>query len=123
VQRDARGFTTIQYVVATSFSLLLFVAMANFLVDLYQRGAVRDALDEGVRAAVPRSAGPAECEARARDVIQQVAGGSLLRIDLLQCAREGDLVVARAHVTLRSWVPFIVPSLHLDLRAAAEQES
>jgi len=123
MRRDERGFTTIQYVVATGFSLLLFVAMANFLVDLYQRGAVRDALDEGVRAAVPRSATAADCEARAREVVQQVAGGSLLRIDLLQCARQGELIVARAHITLRSWVPFIVPSLHLDLRAAAEPES
>jgi len=123
VRRDDRGFTTIQYVVATGFSLLLFVAMANFLVDLYQRGAVRDALDEGVRAAVPRSATPADCEARAREVVEQVAGGSLLRIDLLQCTREGELIVARAHITLRSWVPFIVPNLHLDLRAAAEPES
>ena len=50
------GFTTIQYVVATGFSLLLFVLVANLLVDLYERGAVRDALDEGVRAGVPAAA-------------------------------------------------------------------
>ena len=42
------GFTTIQYVIAVAWSLLLLVLVANFLVDLYARGAVRDALDEGV---------------------------------------------------------------------------
>ena len=51
--RGERGFTTIQYVVATAWSLLLFVLVANLLVDLYERGAVRDALDDGVRAGVP----------------------------------------------------------------------
>jgi hypothetical protein len=38
------GFTTIQYVVVTGFSLLLFVLMANLLVGVYQRGAVRESV-------------------------------------------------------------------------------
>ena len=46
----ARGMTTIQYVVATALSLLVFVGLANFVVDLYARGAVRSAVDEGARA-------------------------------------------------------------------------
>ena len=39
---SADGFSTIQYVVATAFSLVLFVLVANLLVDLYARGAVPD---------------------------------------------------------------------------------
>ena len=58
LRRGEAGFTTIQYVVATGFSLLLFVLVANLLVDLYARAAVRDALEEGTRAVVPADAVP-----------------------------------------------------------------
>ena len=61
--------TTIQYVVATAMSLFVFVAMANFVVDLYARGVVRSAVDEGARAGAPIDTSPADCERRARDVL------------------------------------------------------
>ncbi len=35
--------------------------VANLLVDLYERGAVRDALDEGVRAGVADAATADDC--------------------------------------------------------------
>jgi hypothetical protein len=122
VRRDQSGFTTLQYVVATGFSLVLFVLVANLLVDLYARGAVRDALDEGVRAAVPSTATAADCEARVHEVIRSIAGGSLLRVEALRCERDGDSVVARADVSLRSWVPMLVPDWRLQLRASARRE-
>jgi hypothetical protein len=118
-----RGFTTIQYVVASTLSLLLFVLMANLLVDTYERGAVRDALDEGVRAAVPAAASPADCLARARDVLHAVTGGSLLRIETLTCTRDGAFVVAHARIVLRSWLPMLVPDWRVDLRASAVPET
>ena len=119
---DDRGFTTIQYVVATGFSLLLFVLVANLLVDLYERGAVRDALDEGVRAGVPVAAGAGECAARAHEVVASVAGGASVRVEKLACVLDGDRVVADADVTLKSWVPMLVPAWHLHLRASAHRE-
>ena len=122
MRRDQAGFTTLQYVVATGFSLMLFVLVANLLVDLYTRGAVRDALDEGVRAAVPAMASPADCEARVHEVIRSIAGGSLLRVDEVGCERAGDAITARAAVTLRSWLPMLVPDWQLRLRASARQE-
>ena len=122
MRRVEGGFTTVQYVVAIGFSLLLFVLVANLLVDLYARGAVRDALDEGVRAAVPVAATPAHCEARARAVVRSIAGGSSVRVNELHCSLEGRRVVASADVSLRSWLPMIVPDWHLNLRAAAERE-
>ena len=118
-----RGFTTIQYVVATCFSLLLFVMVANLLVDLYERGAVRDALDEGVRAGVPISSSAGDCLTRARDVIASVASGSSLRVDSLICEQDGDRMVATARVSLRSWFPMLIPDWQLDLRASAHRES
>jgi hypothetical protein len=116
------GFTTIQYVVATAFSLLLFVLVANLLVDMYERGAVRDALDEAVRAGVPLSATAEDCLSRARDVLESVAGGSSIRIDRLDCVRDGDRIVSSAHVSLRSWFPMLLPDWQLSLTASARRE-
>ena len=45
--------TTVQFVAATALSLLVFVMMANLVVDLYARGAIRAAVDEGARAGAP----------------------------------------------------------------------
>jgi hypothetical protein len=119
--KRADGFTTIQYVAATGFSLVLFVLVANLLVALYQRGVVRDALDEGVRVGV--TASTSECERRVHDVIAEVAGGSLLRVERLGCARDGDRLSATATVTLRSWFPALVPDRTLYLRASGHVDS
>ena len=118
--RTQRGFTTIEYVTATALSLLLFVLAANLLVDVYERGAVRDALDEGVRAGVPIGATIEQCRAAARSVITDVA--PTLEIDELSCSRDGSRIVARARVVLPSWLPMLVPAWHLDLRAEAVGE-
>jgi hypothetical protein len=64
----------------------------------------------------------ADCEARVNEVIRSVAGGSLMRVDDLRCERDGDSVVARADVSLRSWLPMLVPDWQLRLRASARQE-
>jgi len=123
VRRDGEaGFTTIQYVVATAFSLLLFVLVANLLVDLYERGAVRDALDEGVRAGIPISASGDDCAVRAHDVVRSIAGGSSVRVDELTCVRDGDRIVATARVALHSWFPMLLPDWRLTLRASAHRE-
>jgi hypothetical protein len=117
---NQRGFTTIEYVMATALSLLLFVLAANLLVDVYQRGAARDALDEGVRAGVPIGASAAQCQAAARSVVADVA--PTVHLDELSCSFSGTRVIARAHVVLPSWLPMLVPAWHLDLRAEAVRE-
>jgi hypothetical protein len=122
VRRSPAGFTTIQYVVATGLSLLLFVLMANLLVDLYARGAVRDALDEGVRAGIAVDADPVACATRAREVVRSIVGGSLLRVDDLTCERHGDRIVATARVSLHSWLPTVIRDWRLTLRTAATRE-
>jgi hypothetical protein len=108
----------VQYVVATSFSLVLFVLVANMLVDGYERAAVRAALDEGVRAAVP-SGSPTTCEDRARAVVAALASGAHTEVADLRCTRAGDAVVAEAKVTLRSWLPMFVPDWTFAVRASA----
>ena len=119
---NERGFTTVQYVVATGMSLLLFVLTANVLVDLYARGAVRDGLDEGVHAAIPTGVSAQECVARAHEVVTSIASGSVLQVRSLTCSRDGDRVVARAAITLRSWLPMVVPDWHVELQATATIE-
>ena len=120
--RGERGFTTIQYVVATGLSLLLFVLTANLLIDLYARGAVRDALDEGVHAGVPAGAVAGTCVSRAREVVASIAGGAVVRVRVLTCVREGERVVAHARVSLRSWLPMLLPDWQLQLEADAVVE-
>jgi hypothetical protein len=123
VRRSRRdgGFTTIQYVIAVAWSLLLLVLIANFLVDLYARGAVRDALDDGVRAAAPSSDPVAVCEERAREVLRGLVRGPLVRARI-RCTISGPFVTADASVTLRSWLPMLVPDWHMALRAVALRE-
>ena len=121
VPADERGFTTIQYVIAVAWSLVLLVLVANFMVDVYARGAVRDALDDGVRAGV--AAAPlAACEARAHEVVTGLVRGPLLRAQV-RCEESGAFIVAEAKVSLRSWLPMLVPDWHMTLRAEALRES
>jgi hypothetical protein len=115
------GFVTIQYVAATALSLVLLVLVANLLVDLYARGAIRDALDEGVRAAAPVDATSAACEARAHEVLDALVRGPVARVDV-HCAQDGAWVRADARVALESWLPMLVPAWRMELHAEALRE-
>jgi hypothetical protein len=118
--RDA-GFVTLQFVVAVAWSLLLLVLVANFLVDLYARGAVRDALDDGVRAGMPSSRPVAACEARAEQVLSGLVRGPLVTATVRCDARDGS-VTAEARVSLRSWLPMLVPDWRMTLHAVGQRE-
>jgi hypothetical protein len=120
-RRRADGFTTIQYVIAVAWSLLLLVLVANFVVDLYARGAVRDALDDGVRAGAPAAVPADACEARAHEVLTGLVRGPLIDARV-HCAVSGALVTADANVALHSWLPMLVPDWHLTLHATALRE-
>ena len=113
-----RGFVTIQYVIAVAWSFVLLVLIANLLVDLYARGAVRDALDDGVRAGAPAGASVVACERRANEVVTGLVRDPLLQT-VIHCRHDGAFVVAEARVTLRSWLPMLVPDWHMQLRAEA----
>jgi hypothetical protein len=120
-RRHARGFTTIQYVVAVAWSLVMLVLVANLLVDLYARGAVRDALDDGVRAGVPAVRPVGACEARAHEVVSGLVRGPLLDAEI-HCDESGAFVTAAATVALHSWLPMLLPDWHMTLHAAARRE-
>ena len=115
------GFTTIQYVIAVAWSFVMLVLVANLLIDMYARGAVRDALDDGVRAGASANAPTEACEARAREVVNGLVHGPLLEARV-RCDASGAFVVATAEVSLESWLPMLIPDWTMTLRAEALRE-
>jgi hypothetical protein len=76
-------------VVATALSLLLFVALANVVVDLYVRGVARAAVDEAARAGA---------------VLDGVVASGTVQVT---CREVGGAMRARARVALVGWIPGI----------------
>jgi hypothetical protein len=113
--------TTIQFVVATALSLVLFVMMANLVVFLYARGAVRAAVDEAARVGARADAGPKDCEARAASTLDGLVGGRLRSQVRVQCEDRVDVVRVRAEVHLLSWLPG-VPDWDFTLVGRAAKE-
>ncbi len=90
--------------VATALSLLVFVALANVVVDLYVRGVARAAVDEAARTGAALDATVADCRQRARDVLDGVVTAGAVRVT---CREVGGAVRARARVVLAGWIPGI----------------
>jgi hypothetical protein len=122
-QSGEDGMTTVQYVAATAFSLIVFVMMANFIVFLYARGVVRAAVDEGARAGGRFGATSAECEARARDVLGDLLAGRLGSDVSVRCDSPNvDEMHATVDVTLHGWLPGLVPDWTFTLDARSVKE-
>jgi hypothetical protein len=115
------GFMTVQYVAATCFTLVLLLFVANLLVDLYARGVVREALDEGVRAAVPVDAAAGACETRAHEVLSGLLRGPAGAGVTVQCNVDAGAVHAHATVTMRSWLPSLLPAWRFHADASASR--
>jgi hypothetical protein len=90
--------------VATAFSLLLFVALANAVLDLYVRGVARAAVDEAARSGAVLDATTDDCRRRARDVLDGVVVPGSVQVT---CREVGGTVHARAQVVLAGWIPGI----------------
>jgi hypothetical protein len=90
--------------VAASLSLVLFVALANAVVDLYVRGVARAAVDEAARAGAALDATVADCHRRAQAVLDGVVGSNRVRIT---CRDVGGAMRARARLVLTGWIPGI----------------
>lgn len=112
------GFVTIQYLAVVALSLGLVVVLLNLIVFQYGRGVVRAALDEGVRAGARATAGAAECEARAQDVLKDLLGGAMGEGVSLACSDDGWRVRASANVVFQGWSP-AVPDWRFIAEAAS----
>lgn len=106
---------------ATGLSLVVFVTMANFVVDLYARGVVRSAVDEGARAGAAIDTSVAECERRAHDVVANLLSGAAGRSVRLACREQAGAMRAQARVTLSAWLPGL-PSWSFTIEASVVKE-
>jgi hypothetical protein len=113
--------TTIQYVAAIGLSLVVFVTMANFVVDLYARGVVRSAIDEGARAGAAIDSSAADCERRAGDVLAGLLGRAPGRSVDVSCREVDGAVHADAGVVLPGWIPG-VPAWSFTVDASVVKE-
>ncbi len=111
-----------QFVAATALSLLVFVALANLVVDLYARGVVRAAVDEGARAGAPIDSSTADCEQRARDIVHNLLGGGLGREVQVECHDVQGRMTADVVVVLPGWIPGVVPDWSFRLVGSATKE-
>lgn len=113
--------TTTQYVVATAAALVVFVGLANLVVDLYARGAVRAAVDEAVRASARIDASAAECARRADDVLAGLLGDRLRAGVHVTCDDGAEVVTARADVRLTGWLA-VFPDWSFTVTGTAVKE-
>ena len=124
-RRGERGFATVQYLVALSFSLLALVGLLNFVVFQYGRGAVRAALDEGARAGTRISeSAETECEERAARVLGDLLSGSMGDgVEPVQCAVVGQRVTAETTVEFEPWFMERFGAWQFTVSAVAVKES
>lgn len=112
---------SISYVLAASFAMIFFAILANFVVVQYASGAVRAALDEGVRNGSRADAGVAVCLATIDDILDSVLGGPYGEEVSATCQDAGDVMVASAQATFRGFAP-LVPDLTIGFEAVAARE-
>ena len=104
---------------ATALSLLLFVTLANAVVDLYVRGVARAAVDEGARSGAALDASAADCQQRARDVLDGVVTDGAVQVT---CREVGGAMRAHARIELAAWLPGIPTwTMVLEGEVAAER--
>lgn len=115
------GSTTIQFVAAAGLALVTFVVLANLVVFVYARGVVRAAVDEGARRGGRLGASPADCEARAADVVADLLGGRIGDDVSVSCSASDDAAVAVGHVRLKGWLP-VVPDWTFTLEGRSVRE-
>ena len=112
-----RGVTSVQFLLASALSLILFLAFANLVVVQYGRGALRSALEQGARAGAV-SGSPGECEATAGDVVVQLLGGVMSEGLTVRCAVSGGMMVATGEATFESWT-LLTPDFEINLSGRA----
>ena len=122
MRRNDSGMTTLQFVVATAMALVVFVMLANFVVDLYARGAIRAAVDEGARSGAPIDSSAGECRRRANDALDDLIGGTMRSGVRVDCVEDSGTMRAHATVVLHGWLPGIVPDWSFVLTGTAVKE-
>ena len=116
-----RGFTSIQFLLASALALVFFAALANVVVVQYARGAVRSALDQGARAG-SLTGSPVDCQVRVEQVLGDLLGGLAGDTSRFDCVAVDGLMRAEASTTIESWT-FFTSDFDVELRAHAAIEN
>lgn len=117
-----RGFASTSFLAAVALSLVAVVAVVNLLVFAYARGALRAALDEGVRAGTRAADAAGECERRATAALDDLLAGQLrAAVGDVTCRDDGDRVAASVTGRLPAWAPGI-PDWPVRETAVASRE-
>ena len=120
--RDECGMMTIQYVLASALALIVVLVVCNALMNLYVRAAVRDALDDGTRAAIANGSSATVCQQRVDDAVGALVHGAYSRGVHATCSVVNGVVHADAQLRLPSLVPLLIPAWTMQLHAVARQE-
>ena len=120
-RRDDRGSTTATAVAAVGLAMIVLVALVNFVVYQYGRGAVRSAIDQAARTGSRASATEATCEARANEALDTLLGGPMGDDITITCTDDGQHVTAFASGTFHGWLD-IVPDWSWTIEATATKE-
>lgn len=118
---DQRGSITPAVTAAVALALVWLMLVVNLLAVQYARGAVRAALDEGLRSGAVWGAGVAECQRRAADLLDDALGGPFGSRLQVACRVEGGSMLATAEGVLPSWLP-LVPDFPLLLHSVSPLE-
>lgn len=121
--RGEAGSAGAAFVAAAGLALVGFVVIANAITMVFVRGAVRAAVEEAARVGGRSDAPVAECEARARSVLDALLAPKARRGIEVSCELDGDppAVRARAWVTLEAWLPGF-PSWSFGTEARSRRE-
>lgn len=93
--------------VTIALSFIFLTLAANFIVDQYIRGVVRNAVDEGARAGAQLGAAPNACQTRVQQVLNNLASGPLGHNVRVTCAANGAEVIATGQARLSGWLPAV----------------
>lgn len=103
--RDS-GVSSLQFLLASALGLIVFLILSNVIVVQYGRGAIRSALEQGVRAGSLQG-DAVVCEARIDEVLGQLLGGRMSdRLDA-ECVSSGRVMTASADAVFESWTPLL----------------
>jgi hypothetical protein len=98
----------------------MFVAFANLVVVQYGRGALRSALEQGVRAGSVLGS-TEECEQRSAEVLGQLLAGRMSDDLVIRCSVSGDAMVASGSVVFDSWTP-LTPDFMVSIESVGTLE-
>ncbi|MFJ8073899.1 TadE family protein [Streptomyces sp. NPDC096176] len=118
---DDRGDTSIQMAIVFPFVILLTIAVVQASMWYYARNVALTAAREGVAAARVYESGPGAGAARAQDVLDRVAGNSLLGPTVSTAGSSAERIRIQVSGTAPSLLPG-VPGLTITQSASGPVE-